>query len=783
MLILGCGGCLHIYEATKYELCVSQNVLLHNTIHGIRFCILSILFKILLLVGDYVIVFGQMSFSVLLWDEQAIVQKQSFPVLFTNYSFEDWIWDIHLDSVQKDEHGEITEFTIILGTAHNNIIYYDCLHHQYKQRIAGKHRCILYHLSFHYQHEQLYIACATVFNSILLWALNDPETVILIKQHDGVLFHVHWSIEGDYLCSVSDDRTICVYKHVQSPKQSFHDTNHPFHLSLAQDCYSLLFKSYGHENRIWDCIFADNYVVTCSEDKTIRVWNDKGDCVRLYQAKQGRYIWSLCYNEQHHHFVSGGNDGSIKLWAIPTPQQEINQSLDSVFLPTIQSEQNQQENHGSYRDSFTECIRSITMSQDGCYAYISSNWGYLWKYSIKEKSFDVLYQLNDSIQDKTNFKRLSFHSCSQDESCALLFDVENKVTLLSLQSSFPPFQWKYTDKRILNCFWIPLSQQDQPFLLCFIITADCYVYGWLVNKQNGHVFLLYKFQFLLRSCLTCISYIDEKQVLLCGDSNGSLHVFNINLYTEIQNPEQLNGQCLHEMDDSQLQSLLSSFTTRQPDYVLRKVHNHDPITSLLYWNECLYSCGNDGRVNLYTFDSNTSTLQKTVNYKIQAMKQISRVFVTWNHTVAICGFMNNEFVLYDLSMNSILHRILCGGWKRPWDLYSSPFSLSYLFLCASTYGHQAIQIHSYAQQQNEENRSLSPLIVPSFHSQEIYACKWIATINSDYSLIVTGGEDRTLKLGLVQYHEHQPVSVHIVDTLEGHFTLVKSIAVQQYCFF
>ena len=45
MLILGCGGCLHIYEATKYELCVSQNVLLHNTIHGIRFCILSILFK------------------------------------------------------------------------------------------------------------------------------------------------------------------------------------------------------------------------------------------------------------------------------------------------------------------------------------------------------------------------------------------------------------------------------------------------------------------------------------------------------------------------------------------------------------------------------------------------------------------------------------------------------------------------------------------------------------------------------------------------------------------
>ena len=138
-------------------------------------------------------------------------------------------------------------------------------------------------------------------------------------------------------------------------------------------------------------------------------------------------------------------------------------------------------------------------------------------------------------------------------------------------------------------------------------------------------------------------------------------------------------------------------------------------------------------------------------------------------------------LFYDLSMNSILHRILCGGWKRPWDLYSSPSSLSYLFLCASTYGHQAIQIHSYAQQQNEENRSLSPLIVPSFHSQEIYACKWIAAINSDYSLIVTGGEDRTLKLGLVQYHEHQPVSVHIVDTLEGHFTLVKSIAVQQYC--
>ena len=65
------------------------------------------------------------------------------------------------------------------------------------------------------------MACGTVFNEVLLWKVSDIDSSqdkVLVRTrlrgHDGVIFSIRYNQERQLLCSVSDDRSIKVWKAV-----------------------------------------------------------------------------------------------------------------------------------------------------------------------------------------------------------------------------------------------------------------------------------------------------------------------------------------------------------------------------------------------------------------------------------------------------------------------------------------------------------------------------------------------------------------------------------------
>ena len=64
----------------------------------------------------------------------------------------------------------------------------------------------------------MWLACGTVFNDVLLWKVanktNDDRVCVSrrLKGHDGVIFSIACDEERQILCSVSDDRSVKVWR-------------------------------------------------------------------------------------------------------------------------------------------------------------------------------------------------------------------------------------------------------------------------------------------------------------------------------------------------------------------------------------------------------------------------------------------------------------------------------------------------------------------------------------------------------------------------------------------
>ena len=54
---------------------------------------------------------------------------------------------------------------------------------------------------------------------------------------------------------------------------------------------------YGHTARVWDGRMLGNGVVSIGEDATCRVWDSRGQCVRVVEGHRGRSIWSMAVDE------------------------------------------------------------------------------------------------------------------------------------------------------------------------------------------------------------------------------------------------------------------------------------------------------------------------------------------------------------------------------------------------------------------------------------------------------------------------------------------------------
>jgi len=181
--------------------------------------------------------------------------------------------------------------------------------------------------------------------TVRLWSLEAWTCLVVYKGHEGPVWNVRWSPFGHYFATCGWDRTVRIW---------------------GQDHISYLRLLVGHDSNVNQIAWHPNgaYVFSASDhaDKSIRMWSfTTGECVRVFAghtdfisaiecSPSGKIlasadgggniifwdltkghmikrckghgkggIWSLSFSVESTVLVSGGADGTVRVWDVEVP--------------------------------------------------------------------------------------------------------------------------------------------------------------------------------------------------------------------------------------------------------------------------------------------------------------------------------------------------------------------------------------------------------------------------------------------------------------------------------
>lgn len=199
-----------------------------------------------------------------------------------------------------------------LVTAHNLLLQISIDCKQLEKVFSCGNECSLYSASVYSTSDDIYVAAGTVFGSIDIWSVNKREVISVLNGHEGSIFNVQFSKCGSKVVSCSDDRSIRVWD---------------------IDRETCLAVGWGHMARIWQLKFLENNIISTGEDNTARVWElkqGKLDCVQTWEGHTGRNVWSMAVNGLDETLIAtGGADGRIRIWDLDEKPRFIGKCIIS----------------------------------------------------------------------------------------------------------------------------------------------------------------------------------------------------------------------------------------------------------------------------------------------------------------------------------------------------------------------------------------------------------------------------------------------------------------------
>lgn len=637
------------------------------------------------------------------------------------YDFVDWIWDVCL-----------VDSKLAIGTAHNTVVIWDIIDNKPVTCYYGKERCILYSLAFLNLNGELMVASGTVFTEVHIWSLAHPERTIICKAHEGVIFKLRWNEDGRFLLSVSDDRKLIVWKNSCSlaPWAERQATSVNM---LFEGTYTSLFQAYGHKARVWDCLFLPQHLVTTSEDCTVRFWDEGGKCIASMGGHKGKHVWCGAYDPTSNILVTGGNDGSVKLWDVESILQTYEASSTySVTIPSLCFESPKQP-----RTSKSECIRDISVTEDGKAVIVASNWGYVWSLDLETREWQ-------DLRIPATHESVSTIALSPDNSVVVQGDCHGLVRIISVAGLFPPLTLQAHDKRIARIAFG--GKGDSPLL--FVISADNTIAMYSLAIKTGKMKHMMDVKPETKGTITSLLYIPEVAALCIGDSIGTVHLLRLSLGTEI--------------------GTISVSVTKQ----LKKTHGYQPVGYITYHDNLLYTAGHDGKIMPYFVNWCDLSVTAEVVLPVPEIKQIMSVWWTDQSVCCVSGYHESTFLVMDLTNNTQILSIPAGGWKRPFSSYHHPWhpNSGFVFAFAAPSGHSEISIFRRVQ---KSSRQIPPALLPPSHGRELNTIQWIHMTDTE-GILATGGEDRQVQL--VQIHcADRSFAWKILRSLDGHSSCVRAI--------
>ncbi|KAL7254633.1 hypothetical protein ACSBR1_008895 [Camellia fascicularis] len=160
-----------------------------------------------------------------------------------------------------------------------------------------------------------------------------------IQAHEGFIWSMKFSPNGQYLASGGEDGVIRIWRVMQADasckeKESIHaqakfggrrgkEGKKPSHLSVVvpDKVFQIeelpLQEFHGHTSDVLDLAWSkSNCLLSSSKDKTVRLWQvGCNECISVFQHND--YVTCIQFNPvNENYFMSGSIDGKVRIWGV-----------------------------------------------------------------------------------------------------------------------------------------------------------------------------------------------------------------------------------------------------------------------------------------------------------------------------------------------------------------------------------------------------------------------------------------------------------------------------------
>jgi WD40 repeat protein len=546
------------------------------------------------------------------------------------------------------------------------------------------------------------VASGTVFSEIVLWRTNFTSGVGVVSHrllgHQGVIFKARWSSDGRQIASVSDDRTLRLWQQQQPPvttaaasvvagrpSKTLCDDEHT---EAGSPEFVLAFSSFGHRARVWDVHYlVGGHLVTISEDSTAKIWDSDGGCLGTVHGHAPKNVWSVAVAQVSAARVpssivaTGGADGSVKAWTLQHLRQMSCKVLNSTSAPpgtgvsakgiahdtapaTAQVHASSSGQPATIRD-VTIALCADGTPRVGALLYAISVPSRLT--AIDRRSASAAHVLYTGPEDQ-HFTKVCAGARHTVVGTAAGDVLVFPAATADTRTTQPAVCHRLHDSRVrhLSCTTVVGADESvtcEVFVSCDARRAAVWEIAQREDTDAVSVTCIRTADILTKRgdagiiCATvCMRDLTMRSelVLVLGDCYGHLHTLSF---------RPPNG---------------SEHTHKY--YRLASAHGHHPaafVRHLAHPSRMgaageLVSAGHDGWVHFYDLEAGADGTVRPVkrhSFSTAGVAQVERVLWLKGRQVCVAGFKASDFVVVDLHSNCRVAHALCGGWKRPWDLF------------------------------------------------------------------------------------------------------------------
>lgn len=780
-LLAGTGSQLLFYDLLTGNMIASFQVFKGVRVHGISCLPVSsnstLTFK--------VAVFGERSLKLFLFTIQ-LPHNHNLHLL-SSQSLAHWVLDV---CFVEDCLIEGSQF-LAIGCTNNTVYFWDTFTSTISYQVSSPDRCLLYTMRmWGHKIDSLLVASGTIYNEIIVWkvvcgystpCLDSPakanervatafaselhgcnlqyEAVLVCRLagHEGSIFRITWSLDGSKLVSVSDDRSARIWEVLSGER----DSNNVAEATVSPSTGPVLF---GHSARVWDCCMSDSLIITVGEDCTCRVWGLDGTQLRMIKEHIGRGVWRCLYDSRSSLLVTAGFDSAIKVHQLHSSLSmglERHNGVEEYGGKQIFTIEIPNSKQTSLMDSKSEYVRCMHFASEDA-LYVATNNGFLYLAKISDTGDVVWTQLFHGSEEipivcMSVFSGNTPEHSPSVESWIALGDGKGRLTVVRVVDiRMPKVKFSFTwpaeaERQLLGTYWCKSLGHR------YIFTADprgrlklwiiCNTLQSISEYEAGHTnaSLVAEFTSCFPVRIICLDASFQEEVLVCGDLRGNLVLFP------------LLRDLLHGTPVASVAHIspLDYFKGAHGISSVRSVSIHGSNSS----NVELHSTGGDGCICYMEYDRCKQRMEFIGMKQVKELSLVQSLFHNDNPDNNLgagnyaIGFASADFIIWNLSTDTKVAVIPCGGWRRPHTYFLG--DIPEMNNCFAFVKDEVIYMHKHSVPTSD--RIYPQNLHLQFHGREMHSLCFIvdySQFSSDEKLghlfqssfIATGCEDGTVRL-------------------------------------